>query len=253
MTHHYFLKLAYNGKNYLGWQVQKQSPTVQDTVNKALGTIFNADINVVGCGRTDSGVHAREFYAGFELQDDLSVAERKIKLNKLNGFLPGDIVIYDILPVRPGSNARFDAISRTYKYQLSQQKDPFARDLSYIYFGNLDVDKMNHGANILLEYSDFTSFSKLHTQVKTNICIMNEAQWQHVNDMLIFTITADRFLRNMVRAIVGTLLDMGKGKIDESKLREIIESKDRSQAGYSVPAQGLFLHAVNYPENIFLP
>jgi len=250
--HRYFIKLAYNGSRYLGWQIQRQSPTVQEVLNEKMTTIFRNNINVVGCGRTDTGVHAREFYIHFDLPVNLTDNEMSQKIKKLNGYLPRDIVVFDMLHVQPDTNARFNALSRTYKYQVLLQKDPFQMDSAYAYFSKLDVEKMNAGAAILLEYLDFTSFSKVNTQVKTNNCKISEAHWRQEGNLLIFTITADRFLRNMVRAIVGTLLDMGKDKLSLSGFRQVIESKNRSNAGYSVPALGLYLHAVNYPKEIFL-
>jgi len=248
----YFIKLAYHGSRYLGWQTQRQKPTVQEVVNDGLTTIFQSNINVVGCGRTDTGVHAREFYAHFNLPVKLTGREIIQKVKKLNGYLPRDIVVFDLLPVQQDANARFNALVRTYKYQVLLQKDPFQMDSAYAYFSNPDVEKMNGGAAVLFDYIDFTSFSKVNTQVKTNNCKISEAHWKEEGNLLIFTITADRFLRNMVRAIVGTLLDIGKGKLSISGFKQVIESKNRSNAGYSVPAHGLYLHAVQYPDDIFL-
>jgi len=247
----YFLKLAYNGLNYSGWQVQKNENTVQAEVNKALCTIFSQQINVVGCGRTDTGVHARDFYAHFDLPSGLTNSEIHKAINSLNGFLPKDIVIDDILRVADSANTRFDALSRTYKYYIVQKKDPFMDQFAYIYFVDLDLKLMNAAAEILFEYKDFTSFSKVKTQTKTNICNINNAQWEKSDNALVFTITANRFLRNMVRAIVGTLIDIGRHKITLEEFKEIIEQKDRSAAGFSVPAQGLFLHSIEYPDSIF--
>lgn len=247
----YFLHMAYNGSRYLGWQIQRQSPTVQETVNQALSTILRSEINVVGCGRTDTGVHARNFYAHFDLEQKIDSANKKAVLRKLNGFLPKDIVFFDLKPVQNEANARFDALSRTYKYEVLLNKDPFKTNAAYAYFSPLDVEKMNEGASILFDYIDFTSFSKVNTQVKTNNCIIKKAEWEADGNLLVFTITADRFLRNMVRAIVGTLLDLGKGKMSINQLRDVIESKDRSAAGYSVPAHGLYLQNVEYPGSIF--
>ncbi len=247
----YFIKLAYSGKNYNGWQIQDNAHTIQAEINNALSVILREDINVVGCGRTDTGVHAKEFYAHFNLNTRLSESELNLKINKLNGYLPKDICIYDIFAVNPETHARFDAISRTYEYFISREKDPFNNDLTYFLHIDLDIDMMNNGAKILMEYDDFTSFSKVKTQVKTNICKITYAHWTQQDNLLIFTITADRFLRNMVRAIVGTLLDIGKGKNSLEDLRIIIENKNRSDAGYSVPAKGLFLSKVEYPYRLF--
>ncbi len=251
-TYRYFLKLAYNGQNYLGWQVQKKGETVQSTINTALNTIFKEKINVVGCGRTDTGVHARDFYAHFDLSINLSDSDIQKAIKSLNGYLPKDIVIDDILFVNPSANARFDALSRTYKYYIVQRKDPFMDQLAYIYYVNLDIDMMNKAAEILCTFADFTSFSKVGTQTKTNICKIDYAHWELSDNTLVFTIKADRFLRNMVRAIVGTLIDVGRNKINLDTFIEIIEQKDRSAAGFSVPAHGLFLHKVEYPKSVFL-
>jgi len=248
----YFIKLAYNGSRFLGWQIQRQGPTVQEVVNDALSKIFRSDFNVVGCGRTDTGVHAREFYAHFDLPYYLEPSAAVQQLIKLNGLLPNDIFIFKLLPVRQDAHARFSATRRTYKYQISTRKDPFLNEYAYIYRSKLDLKKMNEAAKILFEYVDFTSFSKVNTQVRTNNCQIYEASWVEIDNLLIFTITADRFLRNMVRAIVGTFLDVGRGKLSVKGLREVIEGRDRSLAGYSVPPHGLYLQSVEYPEDIFL-
>jgi tRNA pseudouridine38-40 synthase len=251
-THYrYLLRLSYNGNRYLGWQVQPQKPTVQETLNRALAAIFRTDINVVGCGRTDTGVHAREFYAHFDHKAKLPTEELKSTLKKLNGFLPEDIALYNLMPVPSNLHARFSASSRTYKYQISTQKNPFQNPFAYYFFSPLDVDKMNQAASLLKEYQDFTSFSKVNTQVKTNNCKILHAQWEMEDDLLVFTVQADRFLRNMVRAIVGTLLDVGRLKTSLEQFVHIIESRDRSAAGFSVPAHGLFLHRVEYPKGSF--
>jgi tRNA pseudouridine38-40 synthase len=248
----YFLNLSFKGTSYHGWQVQDNAPSIQAEINKVLSAIYNTDINVVGCGRTDTGVHAKKFYAHFDLERELQEKDREELQFKLNKMLPTDIAIHDVIPVTNDASARYSAISRTYKYFISRTKDPFNADYSYYYHGNLDVNLMNEGANILYDYEDFTSFSKLHTQVKTNNCKIMHAEWEESNDQIIFTITSDRFLRNMVRAIVGTLLDLGRQKITLEDVRKIIESKDRSEAGFSVPAQGLFLYDVKYPDAIIL-
>ena len=245
----YFLKLAYNGTIYHGWQIQDNAPSVQETINKAISIQIGSKINLSGCGRTDTGVHAREFYAHFDLEK--SIDDREKFVFKLNSFLPSDIVLFDLIPVQAEANTRFDAVSRTYEYQITRRKDPFRNDLAFTHFGNLEIDAMNNAAEILQEYTDFTSFSKLHTQVKTNNCKIMDASWKQEDDLLVFTITADRFLRNMVRAIVGTLLEIGKGKATIEDIRNIILAKDRSKAGFSVPAQGLFLTKIQYPETIF--
>ena len=249
----YFIKLSYNGSKYHGWQIQPNAPTVQEILNNCLSVLLRHEINVVGCGRTDTGVHAKIFYAHF---DSLEVHEKKFWpdfVRKLNSMLPSDIAIEDFFAVRPGVHARFDAISRTYQYQILREKEPFLIETAYPYFyGPLDFGLMNRGAEVLQEYTDFTSFSKLHTDVKTNNCKITEAKWEYNKPLLVFTITADRFLRNMVRAIVGTLLDLGRRKIGIEDLRKIIELKNRSEAGFSVPAKGLFLTNVEYSDGIRL-
>lgn len=251
-NHRYFIRLAYNGTSYNGWQIQENAPTVQAVVNNAVSKIFRHEINVMGCGRTDTGVHARDFYIHFDLPYIISKEEEKVYLKKLNGFLPSDINMYEIIPVTENAHTRFDASLRTYQYFISREKDPFNQDFSWYVYGNIDVKKLNKAAEILFDYTDFTSFSKVNTDTKTNNCKIKFARWEEKGNMLIFTITADRFLRNMVRAIVGTLLDVGKEKNDLAGLKNIIESKNRSNAGYSVPAKGLFLTKVEYPKNLFL-
>jgi tRNA pseudouridine38-40 synthase len=252
LSFRYFIHLAYNGSDYHGWQVQDNAPTVQESLNKALSTLLSAELNVVGCGRTDTGVHASDFYAHFDLEKELSVEKRETLIFKLNRFLPTSIVIFALLPVKTVANTRFDAISRTYKYHVNRRKDPFFDDYSYFVYGDLDIDLMNQAANEMMKYTDFTSFSKLHTQTKTNNCKITEAKWEEEAHKLVFTIKADRFLRNMVRSIVGTLLDVGRHKISIDEFKTIIENKDRCEAGYSVPAKALFLDKVEYPEDIWI-
>ena len=247
----YFIRLAYNGTHYNGWQVQDNAPTVQAVVNDAVSKIFRNEINVVGCGRTDTGVHARDFYIHFNLPYIIGEHENQTLLKKLNGILPPDISMHELFPVKKEAHTRFDATARTYQYFISRKKDPFDQGFSWFVYGDIDIDKLNEAANILFDYTDFTSFSKVNTDTKTNNCKIHFAHWEEKGNMLIFTITADRFLRNMVRAIVGTLLDVGRGKNDLVGLKKIIESKNRSNAGYSVPAKGLFLTKVEYPENLF--
>ena len=251
LPNRYFIKLAFNGKNYHGWQMQDNALTIQSVINDALSKLLEEEINVTGCGRTDTGVHAKEFYAHFDINKILNKNDRENIVFKLNNFLDDSIVIFNIIHVKPDSHARFDAISRTYQYFISRQKDPFDNDFSYYVYGDINIDLMNEGAKILYEYEDLTSFSKLHSDVKTNNCKVLYAKWAENEDKLIFTITADRFLRNMVRAIVGTLLDIGKKKISLKDFRKIIESKNRSDAGYSVPAKGLFLTKIEYPDDIY--
>ena len=241
----YVLKLAYNGTNYHGWQMQDNAHTIQSEITKKLSLLLKEQISITGCGRTDTGVHASEFFAHFDI-DDLSYPEKDL-LHKLNNFLPEDIVIYELFHVSSDFHTRFSAISRTYSYYISQIKNPFKLSTSYYFNVNLDVDAMNKACGYLLAYTDFTSFSKLHTQTATNNCRIEMAGFEIVDKELVFTITADRFLRNMVRAIVGTLIEIGKGKLSAEAMKKVIEAKDRSGAGYSVPAHGLFLEKVVYP------
>ncbi len=240
----YFVKLAYNGSRYHGWQSQHNAHSIQAELNEKLSAMLGSPINIIGCGRTDTGVHASTFYAHFEAEQ-LPHKEADFVF-KLNRFLPADIVIYDVYQVADDMHARFSAKSRTYRYYINPIKDPFAEFSSYYYPAPLDVELMNQAARIILEYEDFTSFSKLHTQTATNLCEVTEAAWHKTKRRLIFSITANRFLRNMVRAVVGTLLEVGKGKLEVEDVRKVIESKDRSKAGFSVPAHGLYLEDVSY-------
>jgi tRNA pseudouridine38-40 synthase len=246
----YFIKMAFDGTRYHGWQVQDNAATVQAIVEKGLSLILEQNVQVTGCGRTDAGVHAREFWAHFDVT---GVDHHTVNalIDRLNRFLPKDIVVFDILPVHAEAHARFSAVSRTYSYYISRVKDPFGQCYSWYHYGRLDAGLMNQGARVIMGYDDFTSFSKLHTQVNTNICRISEAQWTEHGGKLVFTITADRFLRNMVRAIVGTLLELGRNKITLEDLHQIIVAKNRMAAGFSVPACGLFLERVEYPEEIF--
>ena len=219
-------------------------------MEKALSTILREKITVVGAGRTDAGVHASFYVLHFD-SDNEELQERNLLFN-LNSFLSSDIAVQSIFKVKNDAHARFSAVSRTYKYFVSTTKDPFVSESAYIYTVPIDINKMNEAAAVLSEYNDFTSFSRLHSGTVNNICKISMAEWKMEGNMLIFTIKADRFLRNMVRAIVGTLFKVGRGKISVHRFREIIEMKDRAQAGASAPAQGLFLVDVEYPEGIFL-
>jgi tRNA pseudouridine38-40 synthase len=242
----YFMEISYKGSNYHGWQIQPNAPTVQDKLETALSLLCRDKISVTGCGRTDTGVHATSFFLHFDhsekLPDNLQ--------DKLNRFLPKDIAVLDLFPVRQDVHARFDALSRTYRYYIHQRKDPFLSERSWFVPVKLDIDAMNQACNYLFDYEDFTSFSKLHTDTKTNNCRIMKARWEQDNHRLIFEIQADRFLRNMVRAIVGSLTDTGKGKYSPEHIKTIIEAKDRSEAGQSVPAQGLYLTDISYPSSI---
>ena len=245
----YFLELAYNGQNYFGWQRQPKQISVQEKIEFCLSTLLREEISIVGAGRTDTGVHAKKMYAHFDFDGNLA----NDFVQRLNSFLPEDISIYSIHRMNPEAHARFDAEKRTYQYHVYTQKNPFTTATSWQLRKPLDIEKMNEAANYLIKQADFGSFAKLHTDVKTNICTVHRADWTQIeNDFLRFEITADRFLRNMVRAIVGTLVEVGLGKISPTDFNNIIEKKDRKFAGASAPPQGLFLVEVLYPENIFL-
>ncbi len=251
MKTRYFIRISYKGTHYHGWQIQANSKTIQEALNHDLSIILNEKIEVNGAGRTDTGVHARVFYAHFDsLQSDLHKDSNLIF--RINGKLPKDIAVQGILKVKPDAHARFDAISRTYEYHIIRRKDPFFTELANYVYGDLDFESMNKATALLTEVSDFSSFSKVDTDVKTNICKVYRADWNIDPEKMIFTITADRFLRDMVRAIVGTLLEVGFGRINIEKFRKIIEQKNRSAAGTSIPAKGLFLTDVQYPIEIFI-
>lgn len=240
----YAIQLSYHGGRYFGWQRQPKEISVQEVLEKALSTILRSEISVVGAGRTDTGVHASFYIAHFDIEKEIENPSQLAY--KLNGFLPADIAIQKIFSVNSDFHARFSAVSRTYKYFIATSKDPFSVETSYQYTVPLNIDQMNEAAKLLFEFTDFTSFAKLHTDVKTNNCKIYQAEWEKQGTQLIFTIKADRFLRNMVRAIVGTLLEVGKGKISVGDFAEIIEKKDRGVAGTSVPPQGLFLVDIEY-------
>jgi len=239
----YFIELSYQGKNYHGWQIQPDVITVQEKLNKAVSTIFQLNIEVVGAGRTDTGVHASQMFAHFDLDKEL----KGDIPHKLNSVLPPDIVVHNVFTVVNEKHARFDAISRSYEYKVWLGRNPFLLDFSWqIHSQNLNIDLMNEAASLLLEYTDFQTFSKVKTDVYTYNCDVTEAIWKQNGKELTFYISANRFLRNMVRAIVGTLVDVGLGKITKDEFRQIIESKSRSNAGLSVPAKGLFLTKIKY-------
>lgn len=249
----YFIHLSYDGTAYNGWQVQENTPhTVQQVLNDTFSKLLGEEILITGCGRTDTGVHASDFYAHFDSAiPDLHLNQYKW-VYKLNNVLPKDIALHNIMAVAPEANSRFDACLRTYQYIICKKKNPFQVNKAYLLPQALDVALMNQAASKLFEHADFSAFSKSHTQTLSNNCKIHTAEWVEENDLLIFTISADRFLRNMVRAIVGTLLDVGKGKITLDNFVKIIESKNRSNAGFSVPACGLYLTKVEYPSELFV-
>lgn len=244
----YFIELAYNGSGYHGWQIQPGVLSVQEELNTALSTLLREDICVTGAGRTDTGVHASFYVAHFETEHPLDVPEQIVY--KLNRLLGKAIAVYRIYRVSPEMHARFSALSRTYKYFIDKQKDPFTSGFAWKVFPLPDIRRMNEACRFLFEYTDFTSFSKLHTDVKNNYCTISEACWQDTGKQLVFTIKANRFLRNMVRAIVGTLLEIGQGKKNIGEMRRVIESGNRCNAGTSVPGHALFLCDIEYPPNI---
>ncbi len=248
----YFIKLAYNGRNYHGWQSQQNAHSVQDELEKCLSLKLRESIKITGCGRTDAGVHAREYYAHFDSITNFDEKSKNDFVNRLNIFLPSNIAAHDLYLVNNEANARFDALSRTYRYYISRKKNPFKNDTSFYVYGNMDLDAMTKAANLLFDYEDFTSFSKLHSQTNNNLCTIMEARWIDSGSMLVFEITANRFLRNMVRAITGTLIEVGQGKLSLEGFKNVIEARNRERAGFSVPAHALFLEKVIYPDELFL-
>ncbi|HEX2975552.1 MAG TPA: tRNA pseudouridine(38-40) synthase TruA [Bacteroidales bacterium] len=246
----YFLYISFKGTSYHGWQIQPESITVQKILEDSLSTVLSEKIGTTGAGRTDAGVHASFFCVHFD-SEKADLEYGKNFLFRLNGILPNDISVNEIRKVLPDAHARFSAISRTYQYYISRKKDPFRQESSWYVFGDLDINLMNEASALLLNESDFTSFSRLHSDNKTNICKIYHASWEEKEDILIFTIKADRFLRNMVRAITGTLIDVGRGKISIAGFRNIIKAQNRGSAGKSAPAKGLFLTGIEYPTEIF--
>jgi tRNA pseudouridine38-40 synthase len=245
----YFAHIAYKGTNYHGWQSQPNAVTVQETLNNAFSLLLNEKISLTGAGRTDTGVHAKNFYAHFDSENPLLSSDKKL-IFKLNCYLPNDINIFSIYKMSNSAHARFDASERVYKYYIALKKEIFFEEYCWQLFSELNIDLMNEAAKQLYNYSDFTSFSKLHTNVKTNTCKINKAVWSIEDNLLVFTISADRFLRNMVRSIVGTLIDLGLEKKTISDLIDIIKQRNRAAAGTSVPAKGLFLYDIKYPYQI---
>lgn len=246
----FFITLSYNGTNYVGWQIQPNGLTVQEVVQNALSRILRTTIKVIGAGRTDTGVHARKMVAHFDWEGE-PLSEAHLKKN-LNSLLPKDIAIQQIQKVIPDAHARYSAISRTYHYYITTEKDALFHPFKLRLYHPLDIDAMNAACLILKEYDDFTSFCKLHSITITNICHIKEAFWKKDGNDYIFTITADRFLRNMVRAIVGTCLEVGRGQMDSQGFREVIEGKNRHLAGNSAPGHALFLENIVYPDDIWM-
>ncbi|MFR9503958.1 MAG: tRNA pseudouridine(38-40) synthase TruA [Rikenellaceae bacterium] len=246
----YFIELKYNGGAYFGWQRQSDVRTIQGTIEKALTTLLRAPIEITGAGRTDTGVNASYYVAHFDspLEDDLDTTQLAYKLNVI---LPEDIAIITVAKVADDAHARFDATQREYTYFIERHKNPFTRHSSWQYYVDLDIDKMNQAAQILTHHTDFTTFAKLNSNNKNNFCELYKAQWSKNSDgSLKFEICANRFLRNMVRAIVGTLVDVGRGKYSVAQFEEIVTSKDLSRSSAGAPAQGLFLSNIKYPYEI---
>lgn len=245
MKKRFFFECAYDGTNYSGWQKQPNAVTIQEEIEEKLSRLFpREEIDIVGCGRTDAGVHAKSSFFHIDLPESYELEQLQFKLNNM---LPADIAINRVIEVGEGAHARFDATKRTYQYFLHHKKLPFHQYDSWFFPRSLDIDKMNEGAKYILGKQDFTSFSKLHTDVNNNFCEVYHLEWTKKGDQLQFEITANRFLRNMVRAIVGTLIEVGLGNIEPEDVKLIIGQQDRGKAGFSVPAKGLFLKNVEYP------
>ena len=243
----YFLELSYKGTNYHGWQYQPNAISVQEKINEGLSKLLKSKINIMGAGRTDAGVHALQMFAHFDVE---AVFDINVILFKLNSYLPDDIVIKTITNVADNAHARFDAISRSYEYRIFVGRNPFLLETTWqLFHQKLDIDKMNEAAAILLNHTNFKCFSKVMTDIKTFDCDVTEAYWEAKDSVLTFHITANRFLRNMVRAIVGTLINVGLNKTSLGDFKNILASKDRSEAGFSVPARGLFLTKIVYPKS----
>lgn len=243
ITLRYFIEFSYNGKNYFGYQIQPNAISVQEELEKALSTILREEIKTTGAGRTDTGVHAKKIFAHFDTE---KILDQEL-VRRLNSFLPADISIKRIFPVKDDFHARFDATYRTYEYYISLEKNPFTEESAWQHWRKpLDITKMNEACKILFEYEDFTSFAKLHTDNKTNLCKIYKAEWEQNGSELKFTVSANRFLRNMVRAIVGTMVEVGSGKLKPEDVRKVIEDKHRNSAGTSAPAHGLYLVDVGY-------
>lgn len=242
----YFIQLSYDGTKYHGWQTQPNAIAVQEVLDKTLSTVLRQPIETLGCGRTDTGVHAKDFYAHFDFVDS-SIQDEGNFLRSINSVLPHDIAIKNIIPVNTDAHARFDATLRSYEYHIHFNKDPFKHGYSWLLRDVPDLKLMNEAGRIIMEYIDFSCFSKSNTQVFTNNCKISRAEWVKEGEGIVFHISADRFLRNMVRAIVGTMIMVGKKEIEPEEVRGIIESKNRSNAGTSVPACGLYLTDIKYP------
>lgn len=265
MSNRYFVKFSFDGTKYNGWQIQQNTPsTVQQVMNDSISRLMNEPIDFYSCCRTDTGVHAKEMFAHFDCKRKNLHKDNIDWLYKFNTMLPFDVSVHEIIPVKEDANARFNAESRTYQYFISRERNPFLLNRTMYWYGKLDLDAMKQAAKLLFKYNDFSAFSKMNTQTKTNECKITEAKWStspiatisqskdDEGELLVFTITADRFLRGMVRMIVGTMLEVGKKNISVKDFQGIIESKDCRNAGALVPACGLYLVKVEYPKKVFL-
>jgi tRNA pseudouridine38-40 synthase len=246
-TMRYFLELSYNGSRYAGFQIQENAHSVQAEVEKALFTFYKTPIELTGSSRTDTGVHARQNF--FHFDTDLFIQPRQVY--NLNALLPLDIAIRSLHPVAPEAHCRFDATSRIYQYFIYSQKDPFLTGQAFFYPYQLQAEKLNEAAAVLEKYTDFTSFSKRNTQTKTKLCTIYQSSWQQQNNQLVYTVEANRFLRGMVKGLVGTMLRVGRGKITVEDFKKIIEAKDCSKADFSVASHGLYLMQVKFPASLF--
>ena len=245
----YFFEITYDGTKYNGWQNQANALGVQQVVEETLSKLLHEKISIVGSGRTDTGVHCIQQFFHADIQTEM---ERQEFLQRLNSFLPKDIAIREILPVKPEAHARYNARERAYEYHITTRKNPLLVGRAFYFFKKCDISLMNEAAALLVGEHDFTSFSKVKTDVNHFVCTIKKAHWAKNGDLMIFSISANRFLRGMVRAIVGTLLDVGSQKISIKEFQSIIKSKDRKKAGMNVPPEGLYLTQVKYPKNIFL-
>ncbi|NQY67415.1 MAG: tRNA pseudouridine(38-40) synthase TruA [Flavobacteriales bacterium] len=244
LINRFFLEISYDGTLFHGWQIQNNADTVQGEVNRVLSVLCEESISVMGCGRTDTGVHATQYFCHF---DSVKEMNSENHLHRINKMFPANIAALSLREVGNDAHARFDADSRTYEYHIHKEKSPFLVNRSYQLNAEFDIDLMNKGAALLLYYENFECFSKVHTQVNNFNCNISKAIWEERKEGIVFTITANRFLRNMVRAIVGSLVDLGKERISIEDLIKIIESQNRSNAGMSAPAHALYLSSVTYP------
>lgn len=245
----YFFEITYNGSNYHGWQSQANAVGVQDVVEETFQKLFRKKIGIVGSGRTDTGVHCAQQFFHADIDAELDYPKT---IQRLNSFLPKAIAIKSIRKVKPSASARYDAVERSYEYRITRTKNPLLQGYACLFFKPIDIGNMNEAASLLVGEHDFQAFSKVKTDVNHFICDLKKAKWNQRDDLLVFTIVANRFLRGMVRAIVGSLLDVGTGKTSMKEFQRIIKSKDRRQAGINVPAEGLYLMSVKYPKGIFL-